>query len=86
VGPNFDAMDTYVRLVAQRYRDDQRRFGPRFTTTFPYDGTLDDMCYVMQALQSALAPVQVSMINTYVYNGWILGIMHLSPAVPYHIH
>jgi len=40
----------YVNQLLERYRGDQLRFGPSFVTTYPFDGTLDEMCYVMQQL------------------------------------
>lgn len=75
-------LDIHVHLLEQRYRSDRRRFGPHFVTTYPFDGTLDDMCYVMQGLQSQLSGCcRVSMANTYQLNQWILGVMHVTTSL-----
>lgn len=65
----------YVHHLLQLYYHDQTTFGPTFLTTFPFDGRIDDMCYVMDCLRRY--GVDVSLANSVQYRDIVCGIMHL---------
>lgn len=84
----YQRCNTYVNQLIERYSGDQTRFGPSFVTTFPFDGTLHEMCYVMQQMnhygtdrRTKQPLLKISMANSYQNPNVpliIVGIMHVS--------